>query len=111
METATRLEQIEQVQTEKPTATHFECAAPDNYKVFVAGTFNGWDPKSIPMINDGEGNWEVDVPLSPGRYEFKFVVDDKWCCDPGCGCNGPDHCVHKCVPNDFGTMNRILEVS
>lgn len=98
-------------QLEQSASTHFSCLAPDNYEVFLAGTFNDWNPKSTPMIKVANGSWNVDVPLLPGRYEFKFVVDGKWCCDPGCGCNGPDHCRDKCVPNEFGTMNRELEVS
>lgn len=46
--------------------------------------------------------------LSPGRHEFKFVVDGEWCCEPGC--NGRDQ-GPKCVPNPFGTMNRVIEVT
>ena len=61
------------------------------------------------MIKDDNGNWNADVPLLPGLYEFKFVVDGKWSCDKDC--NGPDHCCPRCVRNEFGTMNRILEVS
>lgn len=64
---------------------------------------------ATPMIKDAEGNWGVAVALAPGRYEFKFVVDGAWCCEPGCDETNRD--CHKCVPNEFGTMNRVLEVS
>jgi hypothetical protein len=49
------------------------------------------------------------VALPPGRYEFKFVVDGAWCCEPGC--EGPHHGCPKCVPNSSGTMNRLIEVT
>ena len=96
-------------QQEQPAATGFACLAPDNYEVFLAGSFNDWNPKATPMIKDAYGKFNADVPLLPGRYEFKFVVDGKWCCEPGC--DGPHLGCHKCVPNEFGTMNRVLEVS
>jgi len=91
------------------SVVHFFCYAPDAQSVFVAGTFNDWQPDATPMVRDDEGEWETSLPLSPGRYEYKFVVDDRWCCELGCehehrGCP-------KCVPNEFGTMNRVLEVA
>ncbi len=94
---------------ERPAATRFTCHAPAARAVFLAGTFNGWDPKATPMIKDAEGNWDVAVPLSPGRYEFRFVVDGVSCCEPGC--EGAQHGCSKCVPNSSGTMNRLIEVT
>ena len=61
------------------------------------------------MFKDTEGNWEVAVPLRPGRYEFKFAVDGVLCCEPGC--EGSNHGCAKCVPNSSGTMNRLIEVT
>jgi hypothetical protein len=61
------------------------------------------------MNKDAKGNWVVAVPLSPGRYEFKFVVDGVWCCEPDC--EGPYDGCAKRVPNSFGTMNRQIEVT
>ena len=97
------------LQKERPAATRFACLAPAARAVFLAGTFNGWGPKATPMIKDAEGNWDIAVPLSPGRYEFKFVVDGAWCCEPGC--DGPYLGCPKCVANSFGTMNRVIEVT
>jgi len=62
---------------------HFFCYAPDAQSVFVAGTFNDWQPDATPMVRDDEGEWETSLPLSPGRYEYKFVVEGKdWVTDP-----------------------------
>ena len=91
-------------------AVEFSCDAPQARAVFVAGTFNDWKPDAAPLHPDlPNGKWVVTLPLPPGRYEYKFVVDGQWCCEPGCeheyrGCP-------KCVPNEFGTMNRVLDVS
>lgn len=78
-------------------------------EVFIAGTFNGWNPRSHPLRRAGDGTWALTLDLPPGRYEYKFVVDGQWCCEPGC--EDEYHGCPKCVPNDFGTMNRVLEVS
>ena len=93
---------------ERRAATGFTCNAPTARAVFLAGTFNGWDPKATQMIKDAKGNWDVAVALPPGRHEFKFVVDDDWCCEPGC--DGLHQGCPKCVPNAFGSMNRLIEV-
>jgi len=88
----------------------FSCYAPNAKAVFVTGTFNDWKPDATPMHKDQPNcKWTVTLPLQPGWHEYKFVVDGQWCCEPGCeqeyrGCP-------KCVPNKFGTMNRVLEVS
>ena len=95
-------------QLKRLASTKFECHDPTAREVFLAGTFNGWDPKATPMSKDAGGNWAVAVALPAGRHEFKFVVDDVWCCEPGC--DGSHHCCPKCVPNSSGTMNRRIYV-
>ena len=85
------------------------CRAPEATAVMVAGTFNEWKSDTIPLENMPNGEWAAALTLPPGHHEYKFVVDGQWCCEPGCeheypGC--PD-----CVANEFGTMNRVLEVS
>jgi 1,4-alpha-glucan branching enzyme len=92
-----------------PQPVHVSCHAPKATAVFVAGTFNDWKPDATPLHPLPNGTWTGVLPLPLGRHEYKFVVDGQWCCEPGCeheyrGCP-------KCVPNDFGTMNRLLEVS
>ena len=90
-------------------ATRFTCHAPEAKAVFLVGTFNAWKPDSTPMAKGTGGDWGVALDLPPGHHEFKFVVDGSCCCEPGCekayqGCP-------KCVPNPFGTMNRVIEVA
>jgi 1,4-alpha-glucan branching enzyme len=77
--------------------------------VYLAGTFNGWDATALPMSPAEGGEWYADIELAPGSYEFKFVVDGEWGCEPGC--EGPHTACAKCIPNAFGTMNRTLVVT
>lgn len=90
-------------------STRLVCHAPEAQAVSVAGTFNGWDPAAAPLTKDADGGWSVLLDLPLGRHEFKFLVDGRWCCEPGCG--GTNQDCPKCVPNPFGTMNRLIEVT
>tara|TARA_R110002072_G_scaffold145460_1_gene292009 strand:- start:160848 stop:161138 length:291 start_codon:yes stop_codon:yes gene_type:complete len=90
------------------TGTAFQCHAEEAQAVFLAGTFNDWQPDATPMEKDESGKWSVELDLVPGRYEFKFVVDGQWCCEPNCHASGE---CPKCVPNEFGTMNRFVDVA
>lgn len=82
--------------------------APKAKEVFIAGTFNDWNPKSHPLTHMGNGHWVLTLHLPPGRYEYKFISDGQWCCEPGCdkACQGRA----EYVANPFGTMNRVLVV-
>ena len=81
--------------------------APRAQEVSVAGSFNGW--MLAPMQRSKNGDWVIDVSLDPGRHEFKFLVDGRWCCDVDE--TGPVDEAEGCVHNAFGTMNRVLEVT
>ncbi len=70
--------------------------------VFIAGTFNEWRPDTSPMIRLGEGRWVKELVLSPGRYEYLFVVDGVWVCDPS---------AREQVPNPHGGHNSVLIVA
>lgn len=89
-------------------ATRFTCHAPEAKAVFLAGTFNDWNPESTPMARDADGNWRAAVDLKPGHYEYKFVVDGAWWC--GSEHEGDHEGCPECVPNPFGTRNRVIEV-
>ena len=54
--------------------------APDANEVCVAGSFNQWDPEATPMKKRRDGTWYAVVYLSPGRYEYRIVVDGIWTC-------------------------------
>ena len=74
---------------------------PDAQSVFVAGTFNQWDPQKTPLDKEPQGMWKITVSLSPGRYEYRFVVDGQWLSDPK---------AQASVPNDYGSTNSVVAV-
>ena len=82
--------------------------APQARQVHLAGVFNNWSTTSTPLKKSPGGHWDVALPLLPGHYEFKFLVDGVWCCEQGC--DGPHQGCTHCVPNRFGTMNRFIDV-
>ena len=87
---------------------HLSCHAPEAKAVFVAGTFNDWKPDAAPLHRQSNGAWDLQVALAPGRYEYKFVVDGEWSCEPGAEHENRDD--PKYCADEFGTMNRVLEV-
>jgi 1,4-alpha-glucan branching enzyme len=86
------------------------CRAPEAQHVFVAGTFNDWSTTATPLKKSDDGEWNTELQLLPGRYEYKLLVDGMWCCKPRCGDHAPGQPCADCVTNPFGTMNRVIEV-
>jgi chromosome partitioning protein len=71
-------------------------------KVLIAGDFNNWSPMSTPMQGtDRSGEWSARLPLSPGRYRYRLVVDGRWMTDPN------NEYVEE---NQFGELNNVIEV-
>jgi 1,4-alpha-glucan branching enzyme len=62
----------------------FVLRAPKARQVYVAGSFNGWDPAGRPMKSDGDGLWSARMTLEPGVHQYRFRVDGKWVDDPEC---------------------------
>ena len=68
----------------------------------VAGDFNQWSDSATPLRhNDDLGVWEACLPLEPGRYRYRLVVDGHWESDPH------NNYVES---NPFGELNNIVEV-
>lgn len=49
----------------------------DAKTVAVVGNFNAWEGTDL-SDPDGDGIWTTSIPLSPGRYEYAFIVDGRW---------------------------------
>src|SRR5208283_5280432 len=61
----------------------FSCFAPGARAVHLAGDFNRWNPEKEPLFNlSGRGLWQKSVPLQPGKYQYKYVIDGNWVLDP-----------------------------
>ena len=80
----------------------FEYYAPHAAKAQLAGSFNGWDPNATPLKKDRNGKWKSTLWLPPGRYEYRYLVDDTW---------QNDQRPVECIPNAFGTWNCVVQVS
>lgn len=50
-------------------------------EVYLAGTFNDWNSKALPMKQAGD-HWEVCIDLKGGKHQYKYVVDGEWILDP-----------------------------
>lgn len=79
----------------------FVFRALDAKEVYLTGEFNNWDTRSLPMKKRKGGEWQAEIDLDPGRYEYNFFVDGVWVQDPVC---------HERVLNTFGTQNCIIQV-
>jgi 1,4-alpha-glucan branching enzyme len=71
--------------------------------VVVAGSFNNWSTSATPMSDaDGDGVWTADVALSPGKHQYKFVVNaSDWVVDPSNASKADD---------GMGGENSVVEV-
>ncbi len=69
---------------EQRDGVRFSYSAPSAKSVSVAGSFNRWDPQTDVLQGpDRNGIWTIVLPLPPGRYEYRFVVNGKdWVLDP-----------------------------
>ena len=85
--------------SKKKKIMEFRLQAEPGKNIFVAGTFNGWNPTKTKLKDKGDGLYTVTLHLSPGLYEYKFVVDDIWQTDP----QNPEM-----VKNEFGSMNSVV---
>jgi len=86
------------VQRKRVTLT---LSAPNAEVVYLMGDFNDWNQRMHPMRQEGAGIWKKTILVTPGRYEYRFLVDDQWKNDPS---------NDRLCPNCFGTENNILEV-
>jgi len=68
--------------------------------VAVAGEFNGWSANANPMAKGADGKFAAKVPVRPGTWSYKLVVDGEWISDPG-----------NPRKDSSGYGNSILEVS
>ena len=88
--------------TTTPAPIALKLRAPAAKKVFVAGSFNGWQVGTTPLRPAHGGEWQGELKLTPGRYEYLFVVDGTWL---------PDPAAREAAPNPFGGWNSVLSVN
>jgi len=86
----------------EPVTFTFEPRTGGVRDVFLAGTFNGWDPGKDRMTDeDGDGVWTITLQLPRGRHLYKFVVDGTWL---------EDENAEEAEDDGLGGMNSVIRV-
>jgi 1,4-alpha-glucan branching enzyme len=81
----------------------FEIKADPGSEVFVAGSFNDWQPTKHRLADkNGAGHFQRQVYVEPGPVEYKFVVNGVWQVDSNCP---------TWVPNAVGSLNSRVDVN
>ncbi|HEX6631274.1 MAG TPA: isoamylase early set domain-containing protein, partial [Gemmatimonadaceae bacterium] len=82
----------------------FVLVAPGARRVALVGDFNDWDVGATQLRPAPAGRlWSVEVPLTPGRHRYAFVVDgERWLADPA---------APRAPGPDFGSPNSVVTVT
>ncbi len=80
----------------------FTLKSPSARSVKLAGDFTNWEKSPVEMMHLRDGVWSAVIPLEPGLYSYRFIVDGKWCDDPR---------SNQHVPNPFGGENSVIHVT
>jgi hypothetical protein len=70
----------------------------DAHKVVLTGSFNGWRTSGYRMA-ERDGIWYFPLYLKPGKYTYKYIVDNRWILDP-------DNDLWE--ENEYGTGNSVI---
>jgi chromosome partitioning protein len=79
----------------------FSFSGPEAESVYVVGDFNNWSRNESSRMEKDNGTWTKKIALEPGRYRYRFVVNDSWVEDPSNA---------QKAENPFGGMDSLLEV-
>lgn len=78
----------------------FKADFPEAQRVYVAGSFNQWRPRELPMNQTAKGR-ELPLYLADGTHTYRFVADNKWYADPA----NPEK-----LPNEFNDYNSVIRI-
>jgi len=70
--------------------------------VRLAGDFNGWNANLTPMEPLREDTFQAQLPLAPGAYRYRYVIDGRWERDPA---------NERAEMNPYGDLNSVVEVA
>ncbi len=70
-------------------------------RVQIAGEFNNWIPDKNVETEILDGSLQKILRVSPGGYEYRFIIDGVWQQDPA----NPE-----ATPNDMGGYNSLINV-
>ena len=69
-------------------------------KVYLAGSFNNWQPREL-LMNETPSGWELPLYLADGTHTYRFVADGKWLPDPR---------NSETLPNEFNEVNSVIRI-
>ena len=93
---------MRQSSKETRKSVQFELSAEPGSEVFVAGTFNNWNPGANPLKDNlDSGLFKAALRVPKGTHEYKFVVNGAWAMDPKCASG---------APSGYGSLNSVLLV-
>jgi len=85
----------------EPRRVPIVVTAPEAEDVRVTGDFTRWAKQGIRLSHDGKGHWRTVLPLGPGEYQYRLLIDGDW----------HDHeDASQRVANPFGSENCLLKV-
>lgn len=91
------------VQTSSDVVTNYRFIIhqEETAKVEIAGSFTNW--AKVPLTSSGSrGYWEITLPLKQGEHRYSFIIDGTSLI--------PDPTIAAQEPDDFGTINSIIDV-
>ena len=70
-------------------------------RVHLVGDFNAWNQHDMPMHRNGNGTWQITLPLIEGRdFQFRYLVDEqRWY---------NDWDADSYVSNPYGGKNSVV---
>lgn len=90
-----------QIQDWSGISVDFDYFNPSAKEIYIAGDFNNWSTSSDKMTRDKTGRFKIRIRLSPGRYQYKFLVDGRWMVDQK---------PTTLIDNPFGTKNSVIDI-
>lgn len=94
-------EQLTRAETKQPKKTYTFIWNEKGKNIKLTGSFSNWK-EQIEMQKDPNDNFfKVSIPLSEGKYQYKFIVDGVWKCAKN----------QSQVTDDKGNTNNVLEIS
>ncbi len=102
VESGLELEAEERLKQPAQREIVFTLEAPEDAMVQIAGDFNNWIPERLHLTQSmARPVWHKVIPLKPGTYEYKYLIDGRWIPDP----------ANDRVVDDFlGGLNSVLDV-
>jgi hypothetical protein len=80
----------------------FVFVAPEAKSVSLVGDFNEWNARATPLASSSGNLWTVQIPLTPGRYNYVFMVDGAMLV--------PDPTAPRTAQDEFGQANSVITV-